>query len=185
MNTKNLTLRQVAGASAAVIVALAAVWYLVLIRPESHQLAAARRADAAAQTQIASLHDQVAQLDAFKAHLAQDRARLQAAEQAIPNGSHLASAIRSIQAAAVANGVTLTSLDPQVPAPGSAPTATVGSAAVLPVSINVGGSYAGLVGFMQALDAMPRTLVVDTVNISGTDSNLTLALSTDLFYTGS
>lgn len=180
-----LNTKQLAAGVAGVAVLVLAVWYMALIRPQDHKLTAAHAALSAADQQIGTLHGQVSQLLVYKSERASDAAKLAALEQAIPADPELASAIRQIDAAAAAAAVSISSLDPQLSAPGATATSssTVGGAQVLPVQIACSGSYPALLGFIHDLATMPRTVVVDTVNLSsGSSGALTASLSADLFY---
>jgi Tfp pilus assembly protein PilO len=179
--TKELNLKQLAMAVAGIAVLLVAVWYLALIRPESHKLKSAHAAYAAAQGQISTLDTQVLQLDNYKRELGPDQQALATFEKEIPDGPELSAAIRDIQGAASTAQVSLTSLSPTVPVAGAVAT-TVGGATVLPVSMTVSGSYASLLTFTNELTSMTRTLVINTVSLSGSGSDLSDSLSADLFY---
>ena len=186
--TKNLTVKQLAVVTGVAALVLLAVWYTALLKPQSHKLASARKADAAAQVQISGLRQQTSQLQQLEKQIPADKTKLARYQQAIPSAPELSSAIRSIQAAANSAGVSITSLAPTVatssastkPGPGSA-----SGAKSVPVTIAASGDFANITSFLQALSSMPRTLVIQSTAMSGTGSGLTLSISAAMFYTGS
>lgn len=184
--TRNMTMKQLATAAGIAAVALLAVWYLALWKPQTHKLAAAHKADAAAQVQISGLHQQVNQLQALEKEIPADKVKLAKYQQAIPTNPELSAAIRSIQAAATTTGVSLNSLAPTVPTSNSSSgRGSVSGATTIPVTISAQGTYAGLTAFIQALTSMPRTLVIQSTSLGGKGTTMTLSIAASMFYTGS
>lgn len=183
--TRNISVKQlgiVTGVAASVLVA---IWYLALFSPQTHKLSNTRKADATARVQISGLQQQVSQLQSLVKEIPADRAKLAQYQQAIPSDPQLSKAIRSIQAAATNTGTVMSSLAPSMPSgTGSAASGGVPGATTIPVSISASGSYSSLMAFVQALNAMPRTLVVKSISLGGTGNTMTASLTSEIYFTG-
>lgn len=184
--TRNLNVKQLSLATAAVAIVVVAVWYLALLKPQSHELASARKADAAAKAQQVTLQQQVGALQALEKQIPADQAKYARYQQAIPSTPELSAAIREIQAAANSSGVTMSSLAPVVPTGtnSSAAAGTVSGATTIPVSISATGAYGNLTAFVAALNAMPRTFVVQSLNLGGSGGSMSASITGAMFYTG-
>ena len=169
---------------------LAVVWYLALFQPESHHLKAAHAARAAAEAQVQTLSGQVAQLKALEKRIPEDKARLTVLKAAVPDNPSLPDSLGQLHNAASESGITLSSVSPTPPPVGAAAAGGAQQATALPsitLSLTSTGSYQQLMSFMVRLDNMARTVVVNTVSVSGGNSNnlLTANFTAEIFYAGS
>lgn len=182
--TRTVTSKQLGIATAAVALVLVAIWYLALLSPQTHKLAVTRQENIAAQNQISDLNQQIQQLTALEKEIPADQAKLNHYKQAIPSDPALSSAIRSIQAAATDTGVEMSSLNPTVPTNASAPSAAggVAGATTIPVTISAAGTYSQVMAFLRALDAMPRTVIVQSFDLGGTAEKLTASIAADIYF---
>ena len=178
MNVTSKRIGVIAGAAALLVLA---IWYLALMSPQSHKLAADHRATAAANQQAAQLETQAAQLKALEVKLPQDRAKLTKYQQAITDTPELANAIDQVQSAADRTGVALNSFGPGSAQAGAS--AAPGGPSIA-ITMSAAGNYAQLMSFITALDSMQRTLVINNLNISGTGQKLSAQISSNIFYTG-
>jgi Tfp pilus assembly protein PilO len=184
------TTRRIAVIAAAAAVLAVVVWYLALYRPQSHALASAHRARAAAEQKIDQLHSQVAALRAEVKHIPSDTARLAILNAALPKSPSLDTALDQLHRTATAAGVVLSAVGPSAPAAathaaGGSPSSPAGSNnPAITLNMSATGSYPQLMTFLRGLATMPRALVVDQLSLSGS-SQLTASISARIFYTGS
>lgn len=180
--------RRIVGVTVAAAVVLVVAWYVALMSPQSHHLAAAHTARAAAVQKVGQLNSEVASLQAFVKQIPSDTARLAALQAAFPENPSLDSALNQLHSAAVGAGVKLSSVGPSAPgvkaasAATSAPQSAGGPAITL--SLNASGSYPEVMTFIRDLDSMPRVLVIDQLSLAGT-SQLTATIGARIFYAGS
>jgi Tfp pilus assembly protein PilO len=145
------------------IVAMIAIWYVMLFSPQGAQLKAAnQRLDAARERQTV-LRAQLRSLQTAKTAPSTIQAQIDALKQAIPSSPDLAGFIDAANGAATASGVNFVSVAPTLPA------ASKGTTAVseLKLSMNVHGTYFQVVDFINRLDNLPRLIVVDGLNLTG------------------
>ena len=187
--------RRIAALAAGALVVLLLIWYLALFRPESNHLSSAHTARAAAEQQVAQLDQRVDGLQALKRNVPEDKTKLAQFEAAVPNSPDLLVALDQLQQAATRSGVQLGSVGPQAPATtsggsGSSQSGSSGSSGSsgipsISLSMTAIGTYAQTTAFLTALDDMPRTVVVDQVAITGSDTgSLTSSLTARIFYSG-
>lgn len=153
--------RKVIGISGAGILAMIAIWYVMLFSPQGSALSAANgRLDAARERQT-ELRAQLRALQTAKTAPSAIQAQINTLKQAVPSTPDLAGFIDATNSAATASGVDFLSLAPSQP--------SVGKAAVteLKLSLAVKGSYFQVVDFINRLNGMPRLVVVDGLNLTG------------------
>ncbi len=84
--------------------------------------------------------------------------------------------------------MSLSSVGPSNPSGSSKSSSSSSSSGVpnIPLTLAISGTYGQVTSFITAVNAMPRTLVIDSVNISKSGDTGTLdgSLSTTLFYAG-
>jgi Tfp pilus assembly protein PilO len=196
MNTSVKRIFGVAGLAALVLVV---AWYLAAFSPQAHDLSKAHKAHNAAEQKISQLQGQVTQLNALKSQIPADQAALSVLDAAIPSSPQLDSTLRQLHAAAESSGVTLSQISPSTPTANTATStqsstsstqgsssSTSGSSAPSSITLQMtaDGSYPQITNFMTQLSSMPRTVVVTSLNISGTGSQLTAQITANIFYTG-
>lgn len=173
--------------AAGVTVLVVAVWALLLYRPQSHHLATAHKAQAAAEQQLTGLQQQEASLQNIYAHIGADKAKYAVLETALPNDPHLPSAIDQINAASRATGLQITSISPTAPA---ATTSTQAKSSPGPRSITVSisgqGLYPQATAFVTDLTRSSRMFVVNSLQLSGGGNNgpLSVQIACTIFYAG-
>ena len=183
--TRTVSVKQLGLITGGIALVLVVIWYMALIQPQGHKLKKAQAAEKVNQTQIVALNQQLQQLQSLVKEIPADKAKLAIYQQAIPSAPQLSTAIRSIQSAASAAGVTMAQLAPVKPTTGAASTGAVAGAEAIPVAMSASGNYGQIVAFMKDLVAMPRTLVIQSVALSGVGSQMTVSLTSDIYFTGS
>ena len=153
------------------IVVVLVVWFMAFWKPEGSSLRAAQKSEAQAAAQVASDQAQIATLKADAPKVAKEKAVLQKLVQELPDGPSLDQMLVTINRAASASGVTLTSVGTPEPSGWGSPAgASVPTTAAGPesISLNLGvtGSQATVLKFVSALDAQPRLYVVDSFSLS-------------------
>jgi Tfp pilus assembly protein PilO len=182
--------RRIAALAAGAVVVLLLIWYVALFRPQSNHLKSAHTARAAAEQQVAQLDGQVAGLQTLKRQVPHDTAKLAQFEAAVPSSPDLLVALDQLQQAATRSGVQLGSVGPQAPATTAGGTGSSQSGASGPPSISLSmtaiGTYSQTTAFLTALDNMPRTVVLDQLSVTGSNTGtLTSSLTARIFYSGS
>src|SRR5438270_7546281 len=190
-------MRRLGAITGGVALFLIVIWYFAILSPQSKSLTKAHKARAAAEAQISQLQTHIPALNSLVKNIPQDKAKLAKYKQAVPDDPQLPVALDSIQSAASDTGVTLSMTDPSntsggTAAGGSPAASPAGGSGALPVLMTVRGSYPQVTPFISALTAMPRTVVINSLNItshtgsagSGAQAGLQVSLSTDLYYAG-
>lgn len=161
-----------------VIAIVAAGWFLA-IAPKRATAADLRSQQAAATQQADGLRTQIAMLKAQAADLPAQRARLATFQTKFPQTVELPRLIRGLTGANSAAGATLVTITPGLPAaPGADASAGTGTPPpanspylLVPVSVVVEGTYAQLVQFLDAVEALPRAVLATDVSIAGASDN--------------
>lgn len=173
------------GGVAALILVVA--WYFLLWGPETKNLQAAHKAHANAEQQIGQLQSQVGQLQGWVKQIPADNARFAQLQTELPDNPQIDQALTLIHQAAAVSGVSVTSVTPTAPtgAHGTSPAASGSTGApAIPLSMAVQGGSAQVKAFLAALQALPRTLVIDRVSLSGTSGTTNASISARIFYAG-
>jgi Tfp pilus assembly protein PilO len=174
------------------MLAMIAIWYVALFSPQSSALSKANQRLDAARLRQTELRAQYHSLQLAKTASASLQAQIDALKLAVPEKPELASFIEATNAAADAAGVAFTTIAPTPPAGAAATTAGAKAAAApaglseLRLSLSVSGTYFQVVDFMNRLNAMPRVVVIDTVNLAGDKSGkISAQLSARMFMQSS
>jgi Tfp pilus assembly protein PilO len=185
------TTRRIAAIAGATALAVMLIWYFALLRPQTHDVAAAHKAQRAAEQQITQLDSQVSSLEALVKQIPADTARLKAVDAALPDTPSLDTALTALHRAAAATGVALTSVSPSTPSGASGASGSSSSAGrsapggpAITLTLNASGSYPQLMSFFRSLASAPRTFVVDSLSLSG-GKVLTASVGARVFYAGS
>jgi|GEM_PF-2550950 len=178
-------------AAAAVIVVVLAAWFMVFWRPEGASLRAAQKAESQAAAQVASDEAQIAALRADAPKVSKEKAVLRKLVEEVPDGPSLDQMLVTIDSAASAAGVKVTSVGTPQPAgwaatsaSSSAPT-TASGPQYISLSLEVTGTQARLLKFVSALDAEPRLYVVNDFSLgspSGAGGTSSTSLTVQGFF---
>jgi Tfp pilus assembly protein PilO len=156
-----------------IVAVLGAGWFLA-VSPQRHHAADLRNQAATQLTANQQLQSRVAQLEAQKKGLPAQQRRLNQIAAKIPDNPALPALIRQLSSAANSAGVDLVSLSPAEPvatsptgaavtstttAPGTVPAAT-SNVLQIPVAIVVQGSYYNIENFFDAVEKLPRAILV-------------------------
>src|SRR4051794_5021181 len=167
-----------------VVAVLGAGWFLA-VSPQRHHAAQLRSQAASQQSANGQLQARVSQLQQQQKGLPAQQRRLNQIAAKIPDNPALPALIRQLSAAADGAGVELVSLSPANPttfspvgstapsttAPSTtaagAATGTTGTLAQIPVAITVQGSYYNVESFFDAIEKLPRAVLVPgwTMNV--------------------
>lgn len=165
----------------AAVALLVGIWFVASWRPESARLAEARADRVAAEAEVDELLARFTGLRSAAARASQlelDAGQLRAA---VPDDPQLALLLLQANDAAGRAGVQYLTVTPSPPTAPSTP----GAAAEMKVSFDVTGTYAQLLDFLDRLAALPRALVVDSVNVTpegqGPSPNLRVAIAGRVF----
>lgn len=168
-------------------------WYAFLWSPQSSEIQSAKAQATTAEQHKSDLEIKLRGLQSAQKRLPDLKAQLDVLRAALPDGPQLDNAIQTVQDAAKASGVEISSLSPApltaapkpapapaaasssdssskstsattTPAPAAATTATVPE---IKVTIAVSGTYMQTVDFMNRLNGAPRLVVIDAVGMSG------------------
>lgn len=194
---------------AAVVVLL--VWYAALWSPNNSNLKKAKDRKSAAVQQQQQLEAEITRLKEAQRNEPQNRAKLETLRTAIPDDPALGQFILDMNDAASRAGVDFISIAPSEPrlsaaaqaaaaaatttttaAGTSATTAAASPTTTVPVgptppaeisiALQVQGGYFQLLDFLNRLDALPRLVVTDAINVSAnTDARLTVGITARIF----
>jgi Tfp pilus assembly protein PilO len=176
------TTRHIAAVAAVAALVLVGLWYVALFHPATQKLASAHRAEIAAGQKTTQLNGQIAQLQALQKQIPLDTARLATLQAAIPEDPSLATALVQLHRAATNSGATLSSVGPSTPTGPSTSGAQTSGPPSITLSLIASGSYGQITAFLSQLANMPRTLVIDSLNLSGGGSKLSANISARIFY---
>jgi Tfp pilus assembly protein PilO len=184
--------------AAAVLVLLG--WYLLLWSPASKDVKSAKARAAAAQAQQSQLQSEITRLKEAQQNEPANQAKLETLRTAIPDDPALGQFIIDVNDAASRAGIVFVSIAPTEPrlptttaasgVPATTGTTTPGvkvsgggpPPAEITVALQVKGGYFQVLDFMNRLDALPRLVVTDTVNITADQTGvLTVGLSSRIF----
>jgi Tfp pilus assembly protein PilO len=169
----------------AVLVVFAAGWFL-MIKPQQGKASSLRSQATTQQQSNQGLMAQIASLQAEQKNLPQQQRALQKFNTQVPDNAAEPTIIRQLSAVAAGAGVDLVSLTPgtasavvsetaaaptptatdssaTTPAAGSTslvPSATAGDLVQLPVSLGITGTFPNVESFFQALDRLPRSILI-------------------------
>jgi type IV pilus assembly protein PilO len=145
-----------------IVAVLGAGWFLA-VSPQRHHAADLRGQAATQLSANGQLQQQVAQLEQQKKGLPAQQRRLNQIAAKIPDNPALPALIRQLSTAANGAGVDLVSLSPAQPVsptPTTTGTAAATSLLQIPVTIVVQGSYYNIENFFDAVEKLPRAVLV-------------------------
>lgn len=159
------------------VVVVIVAWYAVLWRPETAHLKTARTNEAQAAAEVSQAQGQLAMLRLEQPKVRAEQALFHKLVQAVPNGPSLDQLFRTINGAAKAAGVSITTLGTpapsswgtaSTPASASGPTATTAPSGpgFLTLGVTVNGTNAQILKFVSSLDSQPRIYVVESFGLT-------------------
>jgi type IV pilus assembly protein PilO len=166
-----------AGAAAALL-----VWYLVWFAPARREQDEVRDQIAAAQAEERELERTRQRLEDVAARAAEHQTELVRLRSLVPDEPDIPTLILAVNHAAHRAGVKWVSVLPA----GVAPSAT-GQLGVVPVSMQVEGSFFQIVSYLRQLETLPRLVVVDAIDVSRSagGDELSVSMSARVFTGGS
>jgi Tfp pilus assembly protein PilO len=176
--------RRVIGVAVAVALLIAVIWSFAVRSPQSKAISRAHAQQAAATQQVAALQTQTAELLKQKAKLPAVRAQLAALQLALPAEAAIDQVIDAVHLAATKSGVDLLNLS-QSAATAATTTggSTTGTLQQVALTMSTSGSYAQVTDFVNTLNVLARTTVVDNLSLSNSSAgNMTAAISGRMFY---
>lgn len=158
------------------IVALVAIWYLAIFKPNRTKLADLREQVQATEQEISSLQTQLARLQQLQREEPRLRAELARFGDAIPPDPRVPDFILQVQDAANLSGIDFLAITPSVPAanPSGAGVQNIG------VSVTTTGTFFEVEDFIFRLERLQRTVKVNSFSVSG-EGTLNLSLSMQMF----
>jgi Tfp pilus assembly protein PilO len=145
-------------------IAVIGAWFALVWMPRGNDIAAANTRAEAADQRVDDLQLELQRLASGDRDDHASDSALERVTAAIPDTADLAGLITGVDATATEAGVQLLGLTPSAPAAGT-PT-------VVPFSLDVIGGYFSVVSFTQKLTALPRLIVIDSVQVSAADRGL-------------
>ncbi len=155
-----ITLRSALVALGVVVVVVA--WFFAFYLPQTHKLAALGNQRTTLQSAVAADQARLQKAEREDHHIGQIQAMYDRLEGYVPATEDLYTYIRTINGAAKAAGVTITSL-----APGGLSAATGTSYSGITVTASVKGTYQHLIAFLERLYDLPRLTDVNGFSITG------------------
>ena len=162
-------------------------WFMMIFRPQGHDLTAAHKANAQALAQYGQYQTQETVLNRILAEKPQDEARYAILNAAVPSDPQLAAAIDQINGAASSAGFSVKNVSPTAPTAQAATPATPGAAGVPSVALSItgSGSYPQAIAFLTNLTTTARTFVISSVQFSGGTASgapLAVSIACTMFY---
>jgi len=172
--------RRVAALAIVAIVVLLLLWFMLLWRPQGDALDRANERVTAAETERGALQLRLSRLRAAQEGSADLMADVERMRRAVPDEAELAQFILDANDIAVTAGVTFLSITPSTPAAST----DAGLPTEVALAIAVRGTYDSVIDYLDALEALPRIVVVDTLNVNpeGADA-LAVSLTARMFTT--
>lgn len=164
MKTKNLAVGALVG------VLTLALWYNFLLKPSRSEASKVKAEVELERGKLQPLQAQVALAKNDAANQATFATRLTKLQRAVPDSPALANFIRDANTAAVTSNLTWVSSTHGVPVPG------LGGVASISLGIQVRGSYGASLAYLDAIAALKRLVVIDSVQFS--PAGLTVAGAT-------
>ena len=155
------------------------IWNVALWGPRNSQLSKQRTRLDTANGEVQKLRTQLTRLQAAQRAEPVKRAKLERLRTAIPDDPGLGQFILDANDAANRAGINFVSIAPSPPAPASSPggaTQTAGAGAAaggagarpaeVKLSMTISGGYSQVLDFINRLDALPRIVVIDGLNVA-------------------
>ena len=187
MMTTNRRIPILTGAAALMLIV---IWYFALWSPQTKSVRSAHKAHAAAEGQIGQLQSQKGQLEGLLRQIPADNAKFAQLQAELPDNPQLDQALQLLHQAATQSGIALASVGPSNPSSSSSGSQSGGSAgstgtsgsgaSAIVLNMNVQGNMNQIKSFLSALANLQRTLVVNSVTLSGSSANI----SAQVFYAG-
>jgi Tfp pilus assembly protein PilO len=176
--------------AAGVAVLVLVGWYVVLWSPKGAELGSAKAAIAKADTSQLQLLSEIAGLKGVQRNLPAEVDGLNRSLAAVPVSAGIPALIDQLQQAANGAGVTVTtesqSMGTAASTTGAASTTPVvvptGAASTVSLNLNVTGSYSQVLEFVGTLEQSPRSIVVDTLNLTAADGVIQATIDGRAFY---
>ena len=196
------TRRWVVGTAVAVVVIMAAGWFL-LVKPQKSKVSNLHTQTTQQEQANQLLLTKISALQAEQSQLPQQQLILQKFATEVPDTADEPALIRALSETAKGSGVDLASITPGAAAAvGATPAgqalggaATGGALFSLPLSLAVSGSYANIESFFAGLEHLPRAFLVSTFTMapggaaaagaatgSTAPNSLSATISTAVFY---
>lgn len=160
-------------------IALLVVGYMFLIKPQNSHAASLRAQTASVQSGTAQLRVKLATLQAESRNLAGEQAKLDRIVRQLPPGPELPALTRELDRVAAGSHVDLVNLSPGTAAPftptvGAATAPRSGTAVApasvtlmtVPVTLSVSGEYFNLERFLDSLESLQRSMLVDGFSVT-------------------
>jgi Tfp pilus assembly protein PilO len=157
-------------------IAVIGVWFALVWMPRGNEIAAAETRVEAADLRAEELQLELQRLVSAERDDEASDAALDRVTAAIPDTADLAGLITGVNATATEAGVQLLGVTPAA--------LTAGTPTVVPFSLDVTGGYFSVVSFTQKLTALPRLIVIDSLQVSAADRGaLTVKFAARAFTT--
>lgn len=192
--------RKILLAAAVVALAVTGAWYSFLWKPASSQLHRSRVAAATSRSNLQSLQFRARALESERRRIPAEERKLADLEVSVPRSPEVPPLLRQLAAIERSSGVSVASESQTLVTPATSPAGTTGSATSsspatpalqqLQLTLTVNGDYAQLMHFLAKVGHLPRSTVVQTVDIatgsgSGNAGGLTASINALTFYDAS
>ncbi len=159
--------RRIVLIAAAAAIGIAALWFVLLWRPQSSKLDAAAMRKVEAENTNGELTLRVSELEDLERRKPQLEAQREALQAAVPGTADLGEFLLQVDEVAEQAGVNFSSIAPTPPAvseSGAPPTAVT-------LNISVDGGYFEVLDYLNRLDKLPRLVVTDTLTLNGAEDS--------------
>jgi Tfp pilus assembly protein PilO len=165
--------------TALLCLAVLAAGFLLLVKPQHSKASSIKTETAGVQSQVEQLEAKLALLTQEKKDITGEQAKLAQYVRQLPPDPEEPTLLRKVQEAATKAEVDLQTLNPSAPtaySPNGG--AAVAGLEVIPVSMTISGDYFQTEEFLDALEGLQRSMLVDTFAISGTSGSTSATGST-------
>src|SRR5271166_2346845 len=164
----------------AVALLVVVIWLVAFFLPQGSKLSKLNTQEATLQTKVTAGNAKVAALKRQALNTPALEALSKQLSGYVPSTPDIFNYITALQNTATAAGVTVTTLSPNQPVPGTGQTF-----ATIAVAMNVSGTYDEILAFIKGLYALPRLTSINAIAISGggPTSNRSTALNGDFTLT--
>lgn len=163
-----------------VALVIVVIWLVAFFLPQGSKLSKLNGQEQTVQNQVTAGNAKVAALKREALHTPALEAMSKQLNAAVPSTADIFNYITALQNVATAAGVTVTTLSPSQPVPGTAQ-----HFATVAVQMTVTGTYDATLALIKGLYALPRLTSIGAVSISGggPTTNRSTSLTTNLSLT--
>lgn len=174
--------RRTMALGALIVLLVLAVYYFLLWKPRTDEIAAIEEEIVTVETQQIQSRGEIVRLEGVRTEAADIEAGIAAARSIVPDDPALPGALRQLQLAADDAGVTLLTVAPGQPAPVEGDTAGLST---IPLTVQLSGDYFPILDFLRRIEQpglTARGIEWNSLTLGlGEDEGLSAALSGEMY----